>query len=88
MTPKNLCGKRIKLVRTNREMAQADVCAAMEVDHDLRMSQNTLSNIERGTRILRDIELAILSTILEVSPLWLLFGDEQPDFTDTPFKGL
>jgi len=50
------------------------------------MTQNTLSNIERGERIVRDSELAAFSDILGVNPTWLLFGDKPPKFDDKPLK--
>lgn len=86
MQSRNLCGKRIKLARTNREMAQIELCAALSVDHEIEMTQNTLSNIERGERIVKDIELAAFAVILKVSPVWLLFGDRHPKFDDKPLK--
>lgn len=86
MKNRNLCGKRIKLARTNREMAQVELCAALSVDHGIEMTQNTLSNIERGERIVRDSELAAFSDILGVNPTWLLFGDKPPKFDDKPLK--
>lgn len=86
MKKRNVSGKRIKLARTNREMAQADLCAALSVDHGIEMTQNTLSNIERGERIVRDEELAAFAQVLDVNPCWLLFGDNVPKFSTTPLK--
>lgn len=85
MTAKNLSGKRIKLARTNREMPQSELCEMLS-QHDVEMTQNTLSNIERGTRIIRDVELAAFAQVLDVNPAWLLFGDKPPKFSDAPFK--
>ena len=86
MDRRNISGKRIKLARTNREMVQADVCAALSVEYGIEMTQNTLSNIERGERIVRDEELAAFAQVLDVNPCWLLFGDTIPDFSTTPLQ--
>lgn len=87
MANRNLSGKRIKLARVNREMAQIELCAALSVDHGVEMTQNTLSNIERGQRIVSDTELVAFSETLDVSPLWLLFGEKVPKFSDKPLRG-
>lgn len=86
MAMRNLCGKRIKLARINQELAQVELCAALSVDYEIEMSQNTLSNIERGERIIRDTELAAIAEVLNISPTWFLYGDNQPKFTDNPLK--
>lgn len=83
---RNLSGKRIKMLRIHKEMLQADLCAALSVDYDIEMTQNTLSNIERGARIIQDNELAAFAKILDASPSWLLFGDDTPKLSDTPLK--
>ncbi|MDA0781157.1 MAG: helix-turn-helix transcriptional regulator [Rickettsiales bacterium] len=72
--------------------AYVHICHALvrpqpiSVDHGIEMTQNTLSNIERGERIVRDSELAAFSDILGVNPTWLLFGDKPPKFDDKPLK--
>lgn len=83
---RNLSGKRIKMVRIHKEMLQADLCAALSVDYDIEMTQNTLSNIERGARIIQDNELAAFAQILDANPVWLLFGDESPEFSNAPLR--
>ena len=60
-----------------KDMAQIDLSAALKVDFDIEISQNGISDLERGHRAVRDFELIALSTILEVDPIWLLFGDEK-----------
>ena len=50
------------------------VSAASGID----ISQNGISYIERNLRAVRDYELTALAEILEVSPLWLLYGDDVP----------
>ena len=74
----NLCGKRVKLARTIKEIHQVDLAAGMAVDCGLEnMSQTMISAIERGTRQVSDIELVALSEVLDVSVEWLLFGDKK-----------
>lgn len=73
----NICGKRIKLSRIDRELDQVELAAALSVDHDIEISQTSISEIERGMRGLRDFELAAICKVLEVSPEWLLFGQDS-----------
>ena len=72
----NLCGKRVKIARVARDMKQIDLAAAMNVDYDIDITQNGVSYIERNMRFVKDFELVALSKILNVSPEWLLFGDD------------
>ena len=87
MTTKNLSGKRVKIVRVAQDMKQSDLCAALSVDFDFEMSQTALSDIERGRRSISDVELDLFAKVLDVSPMWLLYGDDQPKFSTTPLKG-
>lgn len=73
----NICGKRIKLTRIDRELDQVELAAALSVDHAIEISQTSISEIERGVRGLRDFELAAICKVLEVSPEWLLFGQDS-----------
>jgi len=74
----NLCGKRVKISRVSKDMKQIDVAAAMNVDYGIEITQNGVSYIERNMRFVKDFELVALAEILEVNPLWLLFGDKIP----------
>lgn len=85
-TKGNLCGKRIKLARVSKNMAQVELAAAMEVDFKIECSQTTISEIELGKRLVRDIELAAFAEILDISPTWLLFGDAPPKFANKPLR--
>lgn len=71
----NLCGKRIKMARINKEMHQVDLAAALSVDYNIEMSQSMISAVERGTRAITDIELVAFAKVLEVKTSWLLFGE-------------
>jgi transcriptional regulator with XRE-family HTH domain len=71
---KNLCGKRVKMARIDMEMTQIDLSAALSVDLGMEISQKALSRLEKGQRLVRDIELVALGKILEVSIEWLVMG--------------
>jgi len=73
----NICGKRVKLARVNKEMDQVDLTAALAVDCGIEISQSSISEIERGERGVRDFEAVALAQILEVSLDWLLRGDKS-----------
>lgn len=75
MEEANICGPRIKKVRLDKSVAQADLSAALEVDFGIHLSQSDISEIERQERSLRDYELDAISQILNVSPLYLLRND-------------
>jgi len=78
MKSKNLCGKRVKLARIEKDMKQVDLSAALSVDYDIEISQKAISRLERGVRPVTDVELVILAKLLGVTPTWLLFGDKIP----------
>lgn len=83
MKMRNITGKRIKLARISRDMKQVDLCAALEVDKGIKISQTTLSEIEKGSRTVKDSDLIVFAEVLDISPMWLLFGDETPEFGTT-----
>ncbi len=76
MKAANICGKRIRLARTDKEWDQVELAAALSVDHGLDLTQSTVSAIERGSRGVSDIELVALADVLEVSATWLLYGNK------------
>lgn len=77
MKAKNLCGKRVKLARIDRDMKQVDLSAALSVDHGIEISQKAISRLERGVRPVSDIELVSLAKLLDVTTSWLLFGEKS-----------
>jgi transcriptional regulator with XRE-family HTH domain len=72
----NICGPRIKESREALKMAQAELAAAMKVDFQIKIDRSDISEIERGVRGLKDYELFTIAKILNVSPVWLLCGEE------------
>ena len=72
----NLCGKRVKLARVDKEMNQLELATALNVDFGIEMNQYSISQLERGSRFVKDFELVALAEILGVSINWLLFGDK------------
>lgn len=76
MKRRNLCGKRVKLARVEREMKQVDLVAALSVDLGINIPPNAVSLIETGHRPVSDIELVAFSKFFDVSVDWLLFGDK------------
>ena len=75
----NICGKRIKLARVDKDMAQIDLAAALNVDFKIDITQNGISDLERGERSIKDFELVALAHVLDVHPMWILFGDDVPE---------
>ncbi len=86
MQIRNLSGKRIKLARAAQDMKQVDLRAALSVDHNVEISQAALSDLERSKRSITDIELDAFAKVLDVNPMWLLYGDDLPKFNAPPLK--
>lgn len=74
----NLCGRRIKLARVEKNMNQLELATALSEDCDLRVDQNSISQMEKGDRFIKDFELVALADVLDKHPMWLLFGDKLP----------
>ena len=64
---KNVSGHNIKVARVACRMQQIDLSAALEVDYNISLSQSTISEIEKGKRVVRDFELKAIAMILDVS---------------------
>jgi len=72
----NICGARIRQARENLKMEQSELSAALGVDHNIKIDQSSISEIERGVRGVRDYELDAIARVLGVDPTWLLRGEE------------
>ena len=75
----NLCGKRVKLARVEKNMNQLELATALSEDCSLRVDQNSVSQMEKGDRFIKDFELIALAEVLDKHPMWLLFGDKVPE---------
>ena len=73
----NVCGRRICKIRKERGIDQVDLAAALCVDFGLKLEQSDISEIERGVRGLKDFELDAIANVLDISPTWLLRGEED-----------
>ena len=58
-------------------IGQAELVAALEVDHGIKFHRSALGLIEQQKRSVSDLELVAFSKTLKVSVSWLLFGDDQ-----------
>ncbi len=63
----NLIGKQVKKYRNENGMTQAQLSAALSVDHKIDLAPDLISRIESGERSVRDKEFAALCKILNVS---------------------
>ena len=76
MTRANISGARIRDIRTKKKLGQVEISAALEVEHNIRLSQSDISEIERGERGIKDYELDAIASILEIDPTWLMRGSQ------------
>lgn len=72
----NISGERIKQIRSQRQLGQVEISAALDVEYNIKLSQSDISEIERGERGIKDYELDAFARILEADPTWLLRGDD------------
>jgi transcriptional regulator with XRE-family HTH domain len=84
MSNANICGKRIRQARERLGWQQVELAAALHVDFKIKLEQSDISEIERGVRLVKDFELDAIARALDVSPLWLLRGDGEPDGNPRP----
>ena len=77
MNKTNISGQRIKQSRIGQGLDQVELSAALKVDFNIILTQSDISEIERGVRGIKDFELDAISRVLNVSPVWLLRGNEN-----------
>ena len=77
MSQRNIAGPRIKQARLNADLNQADLAAALAVDHDIKLDRSDISEIETQVRGIKDYELDAIARILDVDVEWLLRGGEE-----------
>ena len=68
---KNLCGDKIREVRTKNRITQSDFAARLQIA-GITLERDSISRIEIGTRFVADFELKTFANILGVSVEWLL----------------
>lgn len=73
----NISGPRIRQARERMGWDQNELAAALQVDFQIKLDQSDISEIERQVRGVKDFELDAISRLLEISPEWLLRGDEK-----------
>lgn len=73
----NISGPRIKQARERMGWDQNELAAALQVEFEIKLDQSDISEIERQVRGVKDFELDAISRLLEISPDWLLRGDEK-----------
>lgn len=62
----NLCGKNVAIVRTQMGISQRALADKLQIA-GLDIDKNAVQRIEAGKRFVTDIELKILSTVLNIS---------------------
>ena len=63
----NVCGDNVKSIRKKMGMAQADLAAALCVDHGYNFVQSDISEIEQNYRGVKDHEIKALAAVLETT---------------------
>lgn len=72
--PEDLLGPRLRAARKKAELTVSEL-------HDLtKISKSSIARYENGDRQPPAKELRHLCDVLEVSPNFLLYGDDQPEF--------
>jgi transcriptional regulator with XRE-family HTH domain len=72
----NLCGKNVAFYRRQLRISQRELADRLQIS-GLDMDKNAVQRIECGKRFVTDIELAVLSKVLDKSIDVLLFSDME-----------
>ncbi len=75
----NLIGPRVKERRREIGVDANALCARLDVDTNgrWRPKRDDLYKLEAQVRIVSDLEMLALATVLEVDVIWLLFGEHR-----------
>ncbi len=76
----NVSGSKIQFLRETAHLSQKQLAIKMELN-GTQFSQQTISRIEQGKRLVTDFELMKLAEILKVSVYYLLTGEESDPFS-------
>ena len=63
---KNIIGKKLKELRTNKNMSQKDLATKLQLS-GLQWSDLTVLRTEQGTRFVADYEVAVIASYFNVS---------------------
>ncbi|MGN0372453.1 MAG: helix-turn-helix domain-containing protein [Enterocloster sp.] len=74
---KNIIGSQIRCLRLSRNLTQGQVAARLQLQ-GYNFTELIILRIEKGQRLVTDIELKILCQFFEVTPDTLL-GFEKPE---------
>lgn len=73
---KNLVGKRLKILRTERKLSQRDLARELQLI-GIDMDKNVITRIETDKRYVTDFELQALKEIFGVSYDYLIDGNDE-----------
>lgn len=62
----NLCGKKVSAVRKKMEISQRELADMLQLA-GLDVDKNAIQRIEAGKRFVTDIELSVISKVLNIS---------------------
>lgn len=68
---KNISGERIREAHIKHHWTQADLAAKLQVA-EVIIERDSISRIEKGTRLVTDYEIFVMAQLFNVSPLWLI----------------
>ena len=72
----NACGARVRKAREALGLSQEQLAAQVQL-HGHGLTQKAVSRIETGARTVHDYEVPLLAAALNVTPLWLLYLEDQ-----------
>ena len=73
---KNICGNRVRCLRTARRWSQAALAAKMQTQGVI-MEQDVVSKIESGDRLVTDYEVRAFASVLQIPSEDLLDPEEE-----------
>ena len=84
----NIIAERLKQARLGQSLTQQDLADAVKKKYKIDFSRTTISEIEIGSRTVRDKEILMFSEILQIDPAWLLLGHKylKANYKNTPGK--
>lgn len=62
----NLCGEKVAFIRSNMRISQRELADRLQIS-GLDIDKNAVQRIEAGKRFVTDIELKIISEVLDLS---------------------